>query len=197
MISLIWLFVIVVLVGMSIWYFQSNFTSRITNRPSSAASGVRQPTIFTLQLGDIVQYQNTDWVVEDQLTYRDADWKWTEYLLQDGDRLAFLSVDDDDTLEVSLTETVKDCPVSNPPTEQVIYRQQIYQQAESGTATLTRQRKPGIRETCQYYDYTGPGNAILSIEQWASETEVSVGESIRAYQLTFLPGDGKSIHREA
>lgn len=191
MTNLIWLLVIVALVVMVIWYFNNGGTGR-----SQSESGVRQPSIFKLQLGDIVQHAGIDWVVEDKLTYDDSGWQWFDYLLQDGDRIAFLSVEDDDKLEVSLTETVKDCPVDNPPAKQIVYRQQVFNQEESGTATLTRERKPGVRETCQYYDYAGPGEAVLSIEQWGGQTEVSVGESVPPYQLTFLPGDGKSVHRE-
>lgn len=190
MLGLFWLLIIAVLVAVVVWYFNGGGT----NRPSSAP-GVRQPSIFNLQLGDIVQYQGTDWFVEDKLTYSQSGWEWIEYLLQDGDRIAFLSVDDDDTLEVDFTETVKDCIVEQPPQEQITYQQKIYNKEESGTAQLTRLRKPGRVETCQYYDYAGPDEAVLSVEMWEGEMEVSVGQAVRPYQLTFLPGDGQSVHR--
>ncbi|MGC1306499.1 MAG: DUF4178 domain-containing protein [Phormidesmis sp.] len=189
MLNLLWLLIIVALAAMLIWYFMNGGTSGNRN------PGVRQPTVFTLQMGDIVQHQGTDWVIEDKLTYNDSGWEWVEYLLQDGDRIAFLSVEDDDTLEVSLTETVKDCLVDDPPPNQITYRQKVYNKDESGTATLTRQRKPGVSETCQYHDYAGPGDAVLSIEQWSGQTEVSVGNSVPPYQLTLLPGDGQTVHR--
>jgi hypothetical protein len=57
-------------------------------------------TVFTLEIGDIVQYMDTDWVVEGRLTYEDNDYTWFEYLLQDGDRIRWLSVDEDDRVEV-------------------------------------------------------------------------------------------------
>ncbi|MEM9092127.1 MAG: DUF4178 domain-containing protein [Cyanobacteria bacterium P01_F01_bin.53] len=191
MLNLLWLLIIIALVGMLIWYFNGGGSGGSSNK----TPGVRQPTIFTLKLGDIVQYDDNDWVIEDKLTYNEDGWEWVEYLLQDGDRIGFLSVDDDDTLEVSFTETVKDCPVENPPGAEIIYRQKIYNRDESGTATLTRQRKPGVKETCKYYDYKGPGDAVLSVEQWSGQTEVSVGVTVRPYQLTFLPGDGSSVYR--
>ncbi|MEL6780477.1 MAG: DUF4178 domain-containing protein [Cyanobacteria bacterium J06597_16] len=190
MLSLFWLLILVALAVMLAWYFKGT-----SSNSSSTASGLRQPTVFTLELGDIVQYENNDWVIEDKLTYNEDGWKWVEYLLQDGDRIGFLSVEDDDTLEVSFTETVKDCPVGNPPETEINYNNITYTQEESGTATLTRLRKPGTSETCKYYDYEGPGDAVLSIEQWGNQTEVSVGVSVRPYQLTFLPGDGSSVYR--
>ncbi len=188
--NLFWLLVIVIIVGVAIWYFNGGSS----NRPAS--SGSRQPTIFTLQLGDVVQYDNVDWIIEDKLTYNDDGWEWIEYLLQDGDRIGFLSVEDDDTLEVTFTEKVSDCPVSNPPPVQVTYRQQIFNRSETGTATLKRQRRPErSAETCQYHDYSGPGEAVMSVEVWNGSVEVSVGTSVRPYQLTLLSGDGESVYR--
>ena len=190
MVNLFWLLIIVAIAAMAFWYFQGG------GNPNRAPSGTRQPTIFTLQLGDIVQYNNIDWVIEDKLIYNEDGWEWFDYLLQDGDRIGFLSVDDDDTLEVSFTETIKDCPVENPPPGQITYRQKVYNKDESGTAQMKRARKPERpAESCQSYDYTGPGDAILSVEVWSGQTEVSVGETVRPYQLTFLPGDGESVYR--
>ena len=190
--GLFWLLIIAVLAGVAIWYFNGGST----NQPKNAG-GTRQPTVFTLQLGDVVQYDNIDWIIEDKLTYNDDGWEWVEYLLQDGDRIGFLSVEDDDTLEVTFTEKVSDCPVENPPSSQITYRQQIYNRNEMGTATLKRQRHPERpAETCQYYDYSGPGDAIMSVETWNGSIEVSVGTKVRPYQLTFLPGDGESVYRK-
>lgn len=188
--NLFWLLIIAVLAGVAIWYFNGGST----NRP--ATPGTRQPTVFTLELGDVVQYDNVDWIIEDKLTYSDDGWEWVEYLLQDGDRIGFLSVEDDDTLEVTFTEKVTDCPIDLPPPSQVTYRQQIFNRSETGTATLKRQRKPDRpAETCQYHDYSGPNGTIMSIEVWGREVEVSVGKTVRPYQLTFLPGDGESVYR--
>jgi len=190
MVNLFWLLIIVALVAMTVWYFKGGGSG------TQSAGGLRQPTIFTLQLGDVVQYDNVDWIIEDKLTYNDGGWEWVDYLLQDGDRIGFLSVEDDDTLEVSFTETVKDCPIENLPADQITYGQLEYKKEESGTAQLKRARKPNSpAETCKYYDYSGPGEAVLSIEDWGGQMEVSVGQTIRPYQLTFLPGDGESVYR--
>ena len=188
--NLFWLLIIIILAGVTIWYFNGGST----NQPKT--SGTRQPTVFTLQLGDIVQYDGIDWVIEDKLIYNDDGWEWVEYLLQDGDRIGFLSVEDDDTLEVTFTEKVTDCPVETPPSNQITYQQQIYNRSEHGTATLKRQRHPGRpAETCQYYDYNGPGDTVMSVEVWNGAVEISAGTKVRPYQLTFLPGDGESVYR--
>lgn len=190
MLNLFWLFVIVVVGAVIIWYLNGGSTHR------SASSGTRQPTVFSLAMGDIVQYDNIDWVVEDKLTYSDSGWEWVEYLLQDGDRIGFLSVEEDDRLEVTFTEKVTDCPVENPPPTQITYQQQIFNRSETGTATLKRARHPERPvETCQYHDYNGPNEAVMSVEFWGGSVEVSVGTQVKPYQLTFLPGDGESVYR--
>ena len=190
MASLFWLLIIVILVGVSIWYLTGGSRSR------PATSGARQPGLLTLQLGDIVQYNNIDWAVEDKLIYNQNGWEWFDYLLQDGDRIGFLSVEDDDTLEVTFTEKVTDCPVEVPPPSSITYQQQIFNRSETGTATLKRQRHPERPvETCQFHDYNGPNDAVMSVEVWNGSVEVSVGVKVRPYQLTFLPGDGESVYR--
>ena len=86
MVNLFWLLIIIAVAGVAIWYFNGG------SNPRPSSSGTRQPTVFTLQLGDIVQYDNIDWVIEDKLTYNDDGWEWIEYLIQDGDRSGFLHV---------------------------------------------------------------------------------------------------------
>ncbi len=90
MVNLFWLLILAILAAVTIWYFSGGST----RQPN--ATGLRQPTVFTLQLGDVVQYDNIDWIIEDKLTYNDSGWEWLEYLLQDGDRIGFLSIEDDD-----------------------------------------------------------------------------------------------------
>ncbi|PSP18957.1 MAG: DUF4178 domain-containing protein, partial [Cyanobacteria bacterium QS_8_64_29] len=72
-------------------------------RPPAAPkqSPLLERTVFDLQLGDIVQYFETDWVVEGWLTYRQDGFSWCKYLLQDGERIRWLSVEEDDVVRVA------------------------------------------------------------------------------------------------
>jgi len=78
-------------------------------------------TVFTLEIGDIVQYMDTDWVVEGRLTYEDDGYTWFEYLLQDGEHIRWLSVDEDDRVEVFLLEPNNQLEVSNEPPKQLAF----------------------------------------------------------------------------
>jgi hypothetical protein len=154
-------------------------------------------TVFTLEIGDIVQYMDTDWVVEGRLTYEDKDYTWFEYLLQDGERIRWLSVDEDDRVEVALLEPTTQLEVSQQPPKQLTFAGETYRCVESGRATMTRigttLRRTG--EHCRYFDYQGSNDQVLSIEDWDGEIEVTVGQRINPRMLMLLPGDGSRVYR--
>lgn len=154
-------------------------------------------TVFTLEIGDIVQYMDTDWVVEGRLTYEDNDYTWFEYLLQDGEHIRWLSVDEDDRVEVALLEPTTQLEVSQQPPKQLTFAGETYRCVESGRATMTRigttLRRTG--EHCLYFDYQGNNDQVLSIEDWDGEIEVTVGHRINPRMLMLLPGDGSRVYR--
>lgn len=162
-------------------------------------------TVFTLEIGDIVQYMDTDWVVEGRLTYEDNEYSWFEYLLQDGDspigdsfasRIRWLSVDEDDRVEVALLEPTNQLEVSQQPPKQITFAGETYRCVESGRAKMTRigttLRRTG--EHCRYFDYQGSNDKVLSIEDWDGEIEVTVGQRINPRMLMLLPGDGRRVY---
>lgn len=153
-------------------------------------------TLFTLEIGDIVQYLDTDWIVEGKLIYDDNGYTWLEYLLQDSDRRRWLSVVEEDTVELELSETITQLEISPPPPAQLIFANESYQQVESGTAHMIRVGSTLNRqgEQCSYFDYKGPDEKVLSIELWGNDVEVTVGQRVQPSLLTFLPGDGQRIY---
>ena len=152
--------------------------------------------VFNLQIGDIVQYMGIDWVVEGKLTYRVDEYSWFEYMLQDNDEIRWLSVDEDDTVEVALLEATNQLDVSQSPPRQLNFADENYKCVDSGVASMTRvgtvQRRTASR--CEYFDYEGPGDKVLSIEIWDGEIEVTVGYRINPRSLTILPGDGNRVY---
>jgi Domain of unknown function (DUF4178) len=155
-------------------------------------------TVFNLQIGDIVQYDGADWVVEGQLTYHDQGYTWLEYLVQDGDRRRWLSVEEDDRVEVLWLETVTHLDISGTPPKQLQVDALTYHQVETGTAQMTRVGTTLNRrsQTCRYYDYAGPDGQALSVENWQGDVEVAIGHQIRPSALTLLPGDGRRVYED-
>ncbi|MBT9313617.1 DUF4178 domain-containing protein [Leptothoe kymatousa] len=184
---------IVLIVGIGIFLFmrQQQAVPAQTGAPS------KQRTLFDLQLGDIVQYQGNDWVVEGQLIYEQDGFTWQEYLLQDGGTRVWLSVEEDDWLEVALMTPTKALTISTPePPKELEFQGETYRCTESGTAQMTRIRanqRPTV-EQCRFFEYEGPNEKLLSIENWSGEFEVTVGKAIQPRDITILPGDGQSVH---
>lgn len=155
-------------------------------------------TVFDLQIGDIVQHMGIDWVVEGRLTYQEGAYYWYEYLLQDKDKIAWLSVEEDDRVEVALLEPTNQLDISKDPPPELTFAEEIYTCVNSGKARMTRTGLTMKRkaEKCQYFDYESTDGKILSIEVWDGDIEVSVGGKISPRSLTILPGDGKTVYRD-
>ncbi len=153
-------------------------------------------TVFSLQIGDIVQHLGADWVVEGQLTFSDQGYIWMEYMLQDGEQVRWLSVEEDDRVEVCWMEPVTDLEISGTPPHQITYAAAVYTLNESGTASMTRVGTTLNKQAqrCRYYDYSGDRDQRLSVEDWNGDIEVSAGKQIRPSSLTLLPGDGRRVY---
>ena len=166
----------------------------------------RELTLFDLRVGDIVQHDATDWVVEDRLVYRQGEFSWLEYLLRDGEQSLWLVVNEDDNLVVTLEREI-DLPLSldAKPPSQLELDGRVYRLSERGTADVTAEQRRVNRRlgSCQFFDYRSGSSAVLSIELWgntatgAGELEVTVGERIRPLSLSLLPGDGQSVYRSS
>ncbi len=153
-------------------------------------------TVFTLQIGDIVQYEGADWVVEGRLTFEDNGYSWFEYLLQDGDMVRWLSVEEDDRVEVFWMEPATNLDISGDPPARITYAGTTYHQVEQGSARMTRIGTTMNKQAqhCRYFDYTAPDGQVLSVENWNGDVEVSVGRRIRPSSLSLLPGDGRRVY---
>ncbi|MBE9126098.1 MULTISPECIES: DUF4178 domain-containing protein [unclassified Coleofasciculus] len=153
-------------------------------------------TVFNLEVGDIVQYMGADWVVEGRLAYNVGDYIWYEYLLQDGERISWLSVDEDDRVEVALLEPTNQLELSGEPPKQLTFADETYRCLESGIADMNRTGTTLHRtaERCRYFDYEGSDNKVLSIEEWDGRIEVTVGQRINPRMLTLLPGTGQRVY---
>lgn len=167
--------------------------------PASKSKGKLPPTeknIFNLEIGDIVQHNGIDWFVEGKLIYNISEYNWFEYLLRDEDDILWLSVEEDDFVEVCLFEVIDfpDLPSTLP---KVLTHQGIeYKLADSGTAKMMRLGNTLNRQeqSCHYFDYKSSTSHRLSVEIWGEDIEVCLGNKINPRSLNFLPGDGQKVY---
>jgi hypothetical protein len=193
----IWIFAIVIFVVVAIALILV-LPQKNTSAQSRKETPSQRRSLFNLQVGDIVQYRTEDWVVEGVLTYNDDGFDWVEYLLQEGDRICWLSVEEDDLVEVTLQTPVQDLYLQARPAEEIRYKNIDYHLTDSGTASMTRVGNPVQRQaqTCRYFDFSGPDHQVLSVEDWDGDWEVTSGERISVNDLVLLPGEGKSVYRD-
>ena len=175
-----------------------------------------EKNLFNLDIGDIVQHEDVDWFVEGKLIYNTGSYNWFEYLLRDDDNILWLSIEEDDFVEVSLLREADipeieslfaeeqqkllsqtDSPQLNSDRLKTIaYQQTSYRLSDFGTASINRLGNTLNREAqkCKYFDYKAAGDRRLSVEIWSGEIEVTIGNKINPRMLNFLPGDGRKVY---
>jgi hypothetical protein len=189
--------VVLVAFGILVW--------RRTHAPRAlphAPRGERVPTLFNLEVGDVVEHAGVDYFVESRLTYESEGMEWLAYMLVTGrgsEHDRWLSVEEDDRLEVHLFRTASPSAVpgalSGALPERVTFGDHTYALEERGSATVRRQKRSGAIETlaCTYADYTAPGGHVLCVEQWGGAVEVLVGQAVLPKALTLMPGNGRPL----
>lgn len=195
MLGLLWVLVIgVLLVGFLVVAARS-VPARMKGADPDAIPGLRR-TVFTLKLGDIVQFDSCDWVVEGVLVYDEAGFQWLEYLLQDQAEIRWLSVEEDDRIQVLWMAPYSGLDVSRLGAKQLEVGGDRYQLEASGTAQMTRRGNTLNRqaEICCYYDYVAEGGKHLTLEDWEGDVEVTLGQAIQPRDLNLLPGDGERVY---
>ena len=154
--------------------------------PPAVRSSVRG-----LQLGDVVNHETHDFVVERTYRFREGGSTWEEHLLVDGDVRRWLSVEDDEGLECVLWERRPD-PDLVPGPKELAVDGVTYRFDERGTAdyTLEEATGPGGSGRAEYADYVA-GKRRLSFERYdGSGWEVNVGEVVSEHVFDVYPGSG-------
>lgn len=190
------LLIIVILIILGIYLFlrQRNASPQSDTEANNAPE---HRTIFNLQLGDIVEYMGRDWVVEGKLVYNDDGFIWLEYLLQDQQEIRWLSVEEDDRVELSWLQPTRNLDIPRNPPNPLTFDGETYRCIDSGTAKMEREGSVLNRqaEQCRYFDYESEDGKLLSVEDWNGEIEVTYGEAITPSALSIYPGEGESIYR--
>ncbi len=158
-------------------------------RPALGPGGEKSPV--DLALNDIFQLLDQDFVVEGKITYREDGDEWWEFRLVDGADEAYLCVEDDDDLEVSLWREIDlEIPASGPP-ETLSWEGVTYRCAERGEASVTRDGRTGRKsgQSCAYWDYEGSGGEMLGVERWGGAYETWSGRDVEEGRYDILPGD--------
>ncbi len=140
--------------------------------------------------GDAVAYDGTDFLVDRTIHFDEGGFAWKEHMLSDAvtGRKLWLSVEDDDGLEVAVWERL---PVDlEPGSTSVTHDGVTYEREEHGTASFRIEQTGGsISEsgTMEYQEYAA-GDRLLAFERYGTGSwEVSTGRSISEHVLDVYP----------
>ncbi|MBZ4645183.1 MAG: hypothetical protein PWR27_1774 [Petroclostridium sp.] len=146
--------------------------------------------IFNMRPGDIVSIEDVDYEVQAVLKFNDHGWKWTEYKIKDSRKTYWLSVEQDDDLEISLYQEVVAITTEAP---RVYEYKGIKYYMQEGSDAVVEEVQGNINvvkgEQVDYYEYSDEdGENLLSIEIWNGEVEMSIGRWVEDYNIEIYPG---------
>ena len=198
---MLFILILVLVAALAVWLRFRSKRMAVGRHAELRGKIATERTLFTLQIGDVAQYQERDWIVETVYRYQQDQFEWIEYLLRDNSDVAWLVVVEDDWLEVSWLTPVTDdqLHIELPPPRYITYEGSYYSLREKGEARYSTEGRANNQEgSCLFYDYEAKEGLKLSLEVYDSKNEggldINVGVKIDSRDLSLLPGDGRSVY---
>ena len=141
-----------------------------------------------ITVGSVVNHDGRDFLVRGTLDLDQDGFTWQEHHLDDATVRRWLSVEDDEELEICLWEVVQ-APELEPGPPSLDYAGTTYTLDEHGTANYRASGSTGTAATgtIEYYDYSA-GAQRLAFERYGSASwEVSTGEVVNERELDIYP----------
>lgn len=157
-------------------------------RTDPFATDGSRPDPRRLKIGDIVGFDGRDYVVRGTIRLDQSGFAWEEHLLDDTTSRVWLSVEDDEGLELCLWNRVSGSP-QVPGAASLTDGGVDYLLAERGEAVFRAEGTTGTASSgdMEYIDYVA-GDRRLSFERFGATTwEVSRGRVVGERELTIYP----------
>lgn len=156
-----------------------------------AAADAPGSALRALRVGDIVGLDGLMWTVAGALRFDEDGFTWAEFLLTEGDRREWLSVEDDEGVLSAWRWTRADRVGLEPTEDEITVDGVAYAFSERGSARFTSEGTTGApaEGTAEYADYEA-GAARLGFERYTSSGswEVSVGRRVADHEIDVFPG---------
>jgi hypothetical protein len=158
-----------------------------------APSAVGPSDARGLKPGDVVNHGGRDYIVEGTLRLEQGGYRWDEHRLVDQGETIWLSVEDDEGLEIIVWDRRKGTGLE-PGAQTVEVDGVSYTLDERGKANFTSEGVTGMAPggRLEYADYEGEGGKRLSFERGEGEEswEVSVGVVVNEAMIDIYPSSG-------
>ena len=161
---------------------------RAAPRRDPLAPDPRAVDVRSVGVGAVVSYGGRDFVVRGTLELDEDGFRWREHLLDDAEVRRWLSVEEDEELEVVLWESAPALGLTpGPPALE--HGGVRYELDEHGEATFTAEGTTGTAPTgrVEYWDYAA-GERRLSFERFGTGSwELGLGERVPEASLDVYP----------
>ena len=190
--TLLFLLIVAAVVGGIVWW---------TRRQAAEAAAAKAPPVDplrkdsrgidprTIKVGDVIAHEGHDFLVRGTLAFDQDGFVWHEHHLDDTTTRRWLSVEDDEELELCLWQSVS-APDLQPGAGELAYEGTTYRREEQGRATFTATGSTGTAPsgTVEFVDYTA-GDRRLSFERFAAtgDWEVGIGQVVNERTLDIYP----------
>jgi hypothetical protein len=168
--------------------------------PKQLTDGSATRTVEEVKVGDIIQTEGEDFLVEGVIAYDEDGHRWRAAKLTDGKETRWLMVGMERLGEASKRWlTVEDLDLEGFPPEVLVLGKERYKLDRRGTASATGSGDfgdlPGAKGTspdsvlrCRWWRYEGAGEDTLIVEQWSGEYRVLRGKKLTVTDFEFMPG---------
>ena len=148
--------------------------------------------VRALKVGDVVNYEGGDYIVEGTLRFDQGGFRWQEHRLVDGPNSLWLSVEDDEGLEIVIWKRLKGAALEPGPGT-LEHVGVTYELDERGQANFTSEGTTGAPGggKAEFVDYESGGRR-LSFERYGDDGgwEISAGHVISEHVLDIYPSSG-------
>ena len=165
-------------------------TARLPPKSALALPPRPEPTLETLQLGDVVLDGNDDYVVVGTMSYREEQDSWNIHLLDAGATRRFLEVKSRrGVVTAALLDEVDDAPIHGQLGTGLTYRGKPLTLEARGDARTQPMGESDGREggMLRYARYAGPGGALLLVEEASMSKRALYGHAVPSSSLTIYP----------
>ena len=141
-----------------------------------------------IKVGDVLSIDGSDFVVRGSLRFDQSGFTWAEHFIDDVQNRRWLSVEDDEGLELCLWERQPAATVT-PGASELEYANVTYRLDEHGNATFRSEGTTGTAPSGQveYFDYQA-GDRRLAFEKFGTESwEVSAGRVLGGREVQVFP----------
>lgn len=187
---LVFLLVVAAVIA-AVWWYRKQSAASAT--PAAPVDPLRKDSRGIdprrVKVGDVIAHEGRDFLVRGTLAFDQDGFVWHEHHLDDTTTRRWLSVEDDEELELVLWQSAV-APDLAPGPAELVHDGVTYRREEQGRARFTATGSTGTAPsgTCEFVDYEA-GDKRLSFERFGTDGdwEVGTGEVVNERSLDIYP----------